>query len=253
MRVYRVYIVDDEGWIVIGLKKTIEKSGYPFKVIGTANNGVIALEEIEKADPDVIFMDIRMPGYDGLELLEHLRDQGNHAKVIYISGYAEFAYAQRALQIGASDYILKPIEQEKINEILEQLENSFKSESGAGYTRGEVEEEVSEGMLQKIITEIKTRYTENISLSELAERYGISISYLSSLVKEELHLSFSEYITAKRIQKAKELLEDETLSIEQIAEQTGYNDYFYFTKIFKKTLGISPSKYRKNYKKSNKI
>lgn len=244
MRVYRVYIVDDEGWIVIGLKKTIEKSGYPFKVIGTANNGVTALEEIEKADPDVIFMDIRMPGYDGLELLEHLRDQGNHAKVIYIS-----AYAQRALQIGASDYILKPIEQEKINEILEQLENSFKSESGAGYTRGEVEEEVSEGMLQKIITEIKTRYTENISLSELAERYGISISYLSSLVKEELHLSFSEYITAKRIQKAKELLEDETLSIEQIAEQTGYNDYYYFTKVFKKTLGISPSKYRKNYKK----
>ena len=116
-----------------------------------------------------------------------------------------------------------------------------------------MEEEVSEGMLQKIITEIKTRYTENISLSELAERYGISISYLSSLVKEELHLSFSEYITAKRIQKAKELLEDETLSIEQIAEQTGYNDYFYFTKVFKKTLGISPSKYRKNYKKSNKI
>ena len=54
MRVYRVYIVDDEGWIVIGLKKTIEKSGYPFKVIGTANNGVTALEEIEKADPDVI-------------------------------------------------------------------------------------------------------------------------------------------------------------------------------------------------------
>jgi len=105
MRVYRVYIVDDEGWIVIGLKKKIEKSGYPFKVIGTANNGVTALEEIEKADPDVIFMDIRMPGYDGLELLERLRSQENHAKVIYISGYAEFAYAQRALQIGASDYI----------------------------------------------------------------------------------------------------------------------------------------------------
>ena len=80
MRVYRVYIVDDEGWIVIGLKKKIEKSGYPFKVIGTANNGVTALEEIEKADPDVIFMDIRMPGYDGLELLEHLRDQGKSCK-----------------------------------------------------------------------------------------------------------------------------------------------------------------------------
>ena len=48
MRIYRVYIVDDEGWIIIGLKKMIEKSGLPFKVTGSVGNGVIALEEIQK-------------------------------------------------------------------------------------------------------------------------------------------------------------------------------------------------------------
>ena len=83
-------------------------------------------------------------------------------------------------------------------------------------------------------------------LSGLAEAHGISTGYLSSQLKAELGLSFSEYITSKRIQKAKELLADESLSVESIAEQTGYNDYFYFIKVFKKNTGISPSKYRKN-------
>ena len=94
--------------------------------------------------------------------------------------------------------------------------------------------------------EIKEHYTENITLTGLAEKYSISVSYLSELLKEHLQLSFSEYISSKRIQKAKELLADDSLSIEQIADQTGYNDYFYFTKVFKKNTGISPSKYRKN-------
>lgn len=246
MRVYSVFIADDEGWIVIGLKKKIEKSGLPFKVVGTASNGVTGLEEIERIQPDVIFMDVRMPGYDGLELLKLLREKKIRAKVVYVSGYAEFAYAQQALRLGAFDYVIKPVEQERINEILEQIETELRSETGAGYTRGEALEEVSQDRISQIINEIKSRYTENITLTELSGKYNISVSHLSSLLKSELKLPFSEYIAAKRIQKAKELLEDEALSIEQIAEQIGYNDYFYFTKVFKKNMGISPSKYRKN-------
>lgn len=97
-----------------------------------------------------------------------------------------------------------------------------------------------------MVNEIKEHYTENITLAALAEKYGFSTGYISSLLKEELGLPFSEYITAKRVQKAKELLADSRLSIDMVAEQAGYNDYFYFTKVFKKTVGISPSKYRKN-------
>ncbi len=91
----------------------------------------------------------------------------------------------------------------------------------------------------------KERYAENVTLTDLAKKYGISISHLSSLLKEELQLSFSEYIASKRIQRVKELLADERLSIEEIAEQVGYGDYFYFIKVFEKNTGISPTKYRK--------
>ena len=237
---YSVYIADDEMWVIVGLKKRIEKTGLPFQVIGEANNGVMALEEIEKKKPDILFTDIRMPGYSGLELLELLRKKELQTKVILISGYAEFEYAQSAIRNGAYDYLLKPIDQEKLQIVLERILGD-----GAGILENE-QELVAPSTIRKIMDEIKEHYTENITLPGLAEKYAISVSYLSELLKEHLQLSFSEYISSKRIQKAKELLADESLSIEQIAEQTGYNDYFYFTKVFKKNTGISPSKYRKN-------
>ena len=239
----KVFIVDDEMWIIIGLKKLIEKSNLPFQVIGEANNGVSALEEIEEKKPDVVFTDIRMPGYDGLELIRRIKEKDLDMKVVFISGYADFEYACTAIRLGAFDYLLKPIEQDKLNEVLERLLAST----------GEIQEsfideqkEVNPTVVKQIIAEMKQNYTTNITLTDLSKKYGISISYLSSLIKEELQLSFSEYIASKRIQKAKELLADEKLSIEEIAEQVGYSDYFYFTKVFKKVAGISPSKYRKN-------
>ena len=237
---YSVYIADDEMWVIVGLKKRIEKTGLPFQVVGEANNGVMALEEIEKKKPDILFTDIRMPGYNGLELLELLRKKELETKVVLISGYAEFEYAQSAIRNGAYDYLLKPIDQDKLHTVLERI---FGDGSEAS---GNVQELVAPSTIRKIMDEIKERYTENITLTGLAEKYSISVGYLSELLKEHLQLSFSEYISSKRIQKAKELLADDSLSIEQIAEQTGYNDYFYFTKVFKKNTGISPSKYRKN-------
>ena len=237
---YSVYIADDEMWVIVGLKKRIEKTDLPFQVIGEANNGVMALEEIEKKKPDILFTDIRMPGYNGLELLELLRKKELDTKVVLISGYAEFEYAQSAIRNGAYDYLLKPIDQDKLQTVLERILGDGSTSSG------NVQELVAPSTIRKIMDEIREHYTENITLTGLAEKYSISVSYLSELLKAHLQLSFSEYISSKRIQKAKELLADDSLSIEQIAEQTGYNDYFYFTKVFKKNTGISPSKYRKN-------
>lgn len=237
----RIFIADDEMWIIVGLKRLIEKTGLPFQVIGEANNGVAALEAIEEKKPDILFTDIRMPGYNGLELLELLNEKGIDIKVIFISGYADFEYAQSAIRLGAYDYLLKPVEQDKLSDVLERL----MGESGQREDAPE-ESELNPSMIKQVIKEIKQSYTENITLTDLAKKYGISVGHLSGLVKEELHLPFSEYIASKRIQKAKELLADERLSIEEIAEQVGYSDYFYFTKVFKKNTGISPSKYRKS-------
>ena len=86
---------------------------------------------------------------------------------------------------------------------------------------------------------------DNLSLQQLAEKHNISSGHLSFLLKKELGVPFSKYITSKRMQFAKQLLKHTKLSIDDIAYQTGYHDYFYFTKVFRETQGISPSKYRK--------
>ena len=240
---YNVLIADDETWVIFGLKRMIEKSGLPFRVIGETNDGVTTLEEVEKKKPDVLFSDIRMPGYTGLELLEHIQEKKLDVKVVFVSGYAEFTYAQKALSLGAVDYLLKPIKPDMMTTVLKKLEVKL-----AGKVQEEVIEQKEEKVpvIEHIITEIQEHYTENITLTELAKKYGISVGYLSSLIKENVGLSYSDYVTARRIQKAKELLEDERLSMEQIAEQTGFRDHFYFIKVFKKHTGITPGQYRKH-------
>ena len=240
---YNVLIADDETWVIFGLKRMIEKSGLPFRVIGETNDGVTTLEEVEKKKPDVLFSDIRMPGYTGLELLEHIQEKKLDVKVVFVSGYAEFTYAQKALSLGAVDYLLKPIKPDMMTTVLKKLEVKL-----AGKVQEEVIEQKEEKVpvIEQIITEIQEHYTENIILTELAKKYGISVGYLSSLIKENVGMSYSDYVTARRIQKAKELLEDERLSMEQIAEQTGFRDHFYFIKVFKKHTGITPGQYRKH-------
>ncbi len=135
--------------------------------------------------------------------------------------------------------MLKPIEPEDLQEVLKRLQKAIQP------TDDEEVLDMNTTVIEKIITELQERYTEDISLAALAEKYNISQSNLSTLIKKKLGLSFSEYITARRMKTARELLADENLSIDAIAEAVGYHDYFYFTKVFKKSQGISPSKYRK--------
>ena len=241
---YKIFLADDEIWVIMGLKKLIEKTGAPFRVVGEANNGIVALEEIEEKKPDVLITDIRMPGMDGLQLMQMIQEKNLETRVVLVSGYAEFNYAQQAMRMGAVDYLLKPVETEALAEVMERLEIMLNKDGKK--PEEQTDEELNPSVLESIIEEIRKNYKDNITLTKLAERYNISAGHLSSLLKEELGMPFSEYITSKRIQRAKELLDDESLSVDAIAIEVGYKDYFYFTKVFKKAVGISPSKYRKN-------
>ena len=150
---------------------------------------------------------------------------------------------------GSYDYLLKPVNQEDLNNILKKLYEEQTPAETEKYQNISNEALFNQSFLHSILEEMKQNYTKDLSLTKFAKKYGISSGYLSMRIKQELGVSFSEYLTTKRMEKAKELLQNETLSVAEVASAVGYHDYFYFTKAFKKTLGISPSKYRKELEK----
>lgn len=241
-QMYHVLLADDEEWEMTEIKNLIEHSGLPLQVAGKAENGIAALKAVEEMGPDILIADVKMPGLDGLELAEKIKERNLPVKIILLSGHAEYEYARSAVRHGVQDYLFKPVGQEGLNQVLEKI---IQEKRDDGRKKEAAPERAPEGVLKQVLDEIGRAYMEDLTLSGLAEKYNISASRLSVRMKEKLGMPFSKYLTAMRVEKAKELLEDDRLSVEQIAELVGYRDYFYFTKVFKKASGVSPSGYRK--------
>lgn len=117
----KVLIADDEEKICQLIQKLIDWQSLNMQVIEVANNGIDAFEKIEALSPDVVITDIRMPGYDGLDLIRKTREIGKHAEFVIISGYRHFEYAQSAIKYGVSDYLLKPIKKDELTETLRKI------------------------------------------------------------------------------------------------------------------------------------
>lgn len=117
---YKVLIVDDEEFIVKSLVMGTDWSSCGFEVAGSARDGVEAYEKICQIKPDLVFTDIRMPGMSGLELIKNIQAIHRDILFVVISGYAEFAYARKALDYGAVGYCLKPFDDEEITKVLKK-------------------------------------------------------------------------------------------------------------------------------------
>ena len=106
---YKVLLVDDEEEAIEAIRLKLEWETLGFEVIGSANNGVKALELVERLQPDVVITDIKMPYMDGLELARALNEDYQNIHIIIFTGFDEFEYAKEAIKIGISDYLLKPV------------------------------------------------------------------------------------------------------------------------------------------------
>ncbi|QHT63088.1 response regulator [Paenibacillus lycopersici] len=124
----KLIIVDDELWIREGLKRTVDWQARGIYLAGEAENGRQALELLKAEKPDIVITDIRMPAMDGTELMEEARRSGIAAKIILISGFGDFEYAQKAVKLGAFDYILKPIEEETLLGIVDRCAAEIREE-----------------------------------------------------------------------------------------------------------------------------
>ncbi|KIL40742.1 hypothetical protein SD70_11795 [Gordoniibacillus kamchatkensis] len=115
---YKALIVDDEFMIKKSLHKMISESEYGFMVVGEAEDGQEALEVALQTQPDLIVTDISMPVMDGLELIQECRLRGLPCEIVILSGFGEFEYARKALRSNVTDYLLKPVRPEQMDNML---------------------------------------------------------------------------------------------------------------------------------------
>jgi two-component system, response regulator YesN len=249
-----ILIVDDEPRTRQGLQRTLDSWNKGEFTILTAESGEEVLRISEEQRIHILLSDIRMPEMTGLQLLRTLKERGTSPVVIVISAYSEFEYAQEALKLGVVNYLLKPIGKKKLLEAVEDAVIIMEKQVRAGLIEKVVDKKIADASnkmdstrdtIRKAVSYIDEHLQEEFTLKDVAAHVHLNPSYFSVLFKDQMNLNFSEYVTRRRIQRAKELVLSTNLPINEIAEEVGYKTAKYFIKIFKEIEGMTPSAYRK--------
>ena len=240
---YQVLIADDEPWALYRLQKLIDWNRLDFEIVGTASDGLSALELIKQKKPELVLSDIRMPGLDGLKLVEQINLASPKTTVILITGFSEFSYAKEAIRQGVFDYLVKPVKREELTETLSRVIKRIQEK--AATCASEEAACAVPTQIGKIMAAIDASYMQDIRLNDLADQFYLTAQYLSVLIKKETGYTYSELIIQKRISLAKDLLVKTDKPIQDIMEETGYHDYSHFIRLFKKQTGCTPYAYRK--------
>lgn len=274
---YRVLIADDEMIERKVLYKTLTENLGDQCTIFQAENGREALRVYEEEKIQIAILDIEMPGINGIEAAQKIREQDGDCCIIFLTAFDEFAYARSAITVRALDYLLKPYDEQELMLVLEEAmrltearmgEKAVKEQMAAGTYSGTgsdgssasatagggVEASRDEGedfssirlsRVAEIIDKyIHENYMFDISMQDMARMMNYSEAYFCKLFKQCFHKNFTSYLTEFRVTEAKKMLEEPTVNVKEIGKAVGYADSNYFAKVFKRITGQSPTEYR---------
>ncbi|RNC62835.1 MAG: putative response regulatory protein [Candidatus Dichloromethanomonas elyunquensis] len=213
-----------------------------------AQDGNEAIKIFSRKHISAAFLDVRMPGKNGLEVAEQIKLHYPEVKFTFISAYGDYPMLRKAINLEAKDYLLKPVRRREIV-------NAFWKMVDPQYLLSD-EEENSSGDIncwnpldptKRIINAAKSYVLQNLgkplTLGEVADHVGFSVSYFSTLFSREENMTFKEYVIQSRIERAKTLLENTDLPMKTIAREIGFQDPDYFSKVFSQKVGTTPSRY----------
>ena len=262
---WSIMVTDDEPKIRRGLCKFIENSNLPLFICSQAADGMEALQLLEQKRPDIVLLDICMPHMDGLAFLAEAKKKDIKSKFIVITGFDDFSFAQQTVSLRAFAYLLKPIdetellshlcaaisdleaelnEKEKNKEALVLFErNQRLTKKTSDQNANEREKPIPEEIKDYIDMHYKNA---ELSLSTISGALNISQPYISRLMKSAFSTTFVGYLTNKRISEAVSLMSNPENKLSWISKEVGYSNQHYFSTVFKKHTGMSPSVYREN-------
>ncbi|WP_045170226.1 response regulator [Caldicellulosiruptor morganii] len=169
----KVILIDDEPIILQGLQKIIDWNALGFEIVATAQDGMEGLENIKKFKPEVALVDIRIPGIDGLTLINKLKEEGVNTRVIILSGYSEFEYAKEAIELGVESYLLKPVDPH----LLEQKLEKVKQKIGKEIELQKIIKTTQEIGLEKVIEKLLLGTLDNREIDYVNSFYGLLLPW----------------------------------------------------------------------------
>ncbi|WP_432631147.1 response regulator [Brotaphodocola sp.] len=265
---YRLLIADDEMIERKVLLKTLRGNLEGQCELFEAKNGREALEVYEKEKIQIAILDIEMPGINGIQVAEKIRESDKECCIIFLTAYDEFAYAKKAIAVRVLDYILKPWDEKELMLVLEEaMRLAGKREHHLEEGKEPLEKKSAQKMAEslnvvdtemtgmnenlrivkvaEIIKEyICANYMKDLSVQKMADMVNYSEPYFCRVFKQSFGQNFTSYLTEYRINMAKKMLEQPTVNVKDIGKMVGYEDSNYFTKVFKRIAGQSPTEYR---------
>ncbi len=237
---YRLIVADDDHIFLNRMIRYMDWKALNIEVVGQAQDGKKALELCRNLAPDILLTDVKMPYISGTELAQYVREHLDLCQIIFMSVYSEKADLKTAIKVRAIDYIEKPVDIAALHDALLRstsiLQEIHKSKlETAPYSRA----------IADVIQYIMQHFQQDFTIEFLASQVYLSTNYLSSRFKAETGKTINQYITNLRIEQAKNLLKGTSKTVAEIAAAVGYSDEKYFSRLFAKTTGVTPTQFRR--------
>jgi YesN/AraC family two-component response regulator len=253
---YRVLIVDDEAEIRSALAAYYPWTELGFVVAARASCVAEARAVVEAEVIDVVLCDIRMPGESGLEFAAWLAAERPEIKVVLLSAYRKFEYAQEAFKYGVRGYLVKPPSDEEFRAVFKAVAKELESEPGrkvASYSAAGIEAGIlaaagRAGALDPILGDVLTYLRGNIGdacLKTAARTAGMNPTYFSTWFHEKSGMAFSDIVATMRMEKAAHLIVEKGMRIVDVSAELGYTNPKNFSRAFKRHFGASPKAYKR--------
>lgn len=246
---WKVMLVEDETFVRESVKEIIQWEEMGFSLAGEASNGMEALPMIKDDPPDLVLCDIVMPQMDGLELLQETRKAGIASKFVMLTCIGDFESMRRAMEYGASNYILKlSMSVKDLRETLVKVSSELTAHRSPAERPVRISaatrEKITHPEVNKIMEYIEQNYDQDITLKSLARYVMMGENYVSALFKKKTGETLIHYLHRTRIEKAIEYLTTTDLPVNRICQNVGFMNDNYFIKIFKRMTGMTPTQYR---------
>ena len=236
---YKVYVVDDDPVILDEIVNTVPWLDNGFEIIGSNMSPTSAIDEIKRLRPDVVFSDLKMPDMDGVDMMKALKDSDIVCEYVMLSAFDSFEDSRRFFRLEGFDYLLKPLQQQEVQIVLERLALRL-----AKKARPEPESDSNmTPAFAELVQYLNANYTQKHTLDSLSRQFNLGANYICNLFSRHLNTTLTRYITELRMKAALQMMQVPGKAYKEIAIDCGYSDYYYFCKVFKEFYGASPTGY----------